>query len=139
RLHAVTELSPRPPRAVVRGEARVPSHALRVIASKQLSHGCELEPPVAAFSKQAQARQRPQQAIQAVFRDSGFAGEVIAAPPTLRDPVRDADFDDGADRLTDPLPDDHLGNNVTRAGCGGLISSTLGHESPFAICRQILR
>jgi hypothetical protein len=79
-----------------------------VVAAKELSHGGQLEPAAGAFSKQAHARECPQQAIEAVFGDSGFTSDVAAPPRSIPKFVRDADFDDGPDRLTDPLADHHL-------------------------------
>ena len=48
RLHAVAELSPRPPRAIVSDKTGVPGEALKVVAPKQLSHTRKLEPAVGA-------------------------------------------------------------------------------------------
>src|SRR5690348_3548972 len=101
RLHAVAKLPPRPPRDVVSGKTRVPGKSLRVVASKELSHARKSEPAVRAFSEQAHARECPQQAIKPVLRDSGFAGDMAALPRSLRELVGDADFDDGAECLTD--------------------------------------
>jgi hypothetical protein len=66
-LHAVAELSPRPPCAIVSDKTRVPAEALRVVAPKQLSHARKLEPTVGAFNEQTHARECSQQTIEPVF------------------------------------------------------------------------
>jgi hypothetical protein len=67
RLHAIAKLSPGPPRAVMSDKTRVPCKALRMVASKQLSHARKLEPAVSAFNEQAHARECSKQAIDPVF------------------------------------------------------------------------
>jgi hypothetical protein len=42
--------------------------------------------------------------------------------------VRDADFDDGANCLTDPLANYHLEKDVIRAWRGAPLRSVLGHK-----------
>src|SRR5947208_7090146 len=110
------------------GKVRVAGNAFRVIASKKSSHWRQLEPAIRGFSKQPDARERPQQPIETVFRDFGLTGDVTAPARSVRELVRDADFDDGANCLTDPFADYHLEKNVIPARRGTPLRSVLGHK-----------
>src|SRR4029077_14483762 len=135
RLHAIAKLSPGPPRAGMSDKTRVSCKALRMVASKQLSHGRKLEAAVNAFDEQAHARESSKQAIDPVFRDTSFTGNIAAPPRSLRELFGDADFDDSAECLTDPLADHHLKKDLVWTRWGGPIGSAFGHRSPKALCR----
>src|SRR5262249_26083837 len=114
---AVGELSPGTIRNVVSHKASVAGNALRMIAPQALSERRELELPIAAFSKQAHARERPQQAIDTVFRNCGMSGDLATASCALRELVGDAKFYGGGDRLADPpAGHQHLGEDITLSG-----------------------
>jgi hypothetical protein len=99
-----------------------------VIASKKLSHWRQLEPAIRGFSKQPDAGERPQQPIETIFRDFGLPGDVTAPARSLRELVRDADFNGSANGLTDPLSDYHLEKDIIRARRGTPLRLVLGHK-----------
>src|SRR5438045_8454542 len=83
RLDAIGELSPGPPGDVMGGEARESGEALRVVASKQLSHRSQSELAISTFSKQPDARESPQQSIEGILGYSGIQRNTAALPRPL--------------------------------------------------------
>src|SRR5437763_46075 len=86
-----------------------------VAAAPATTCGRSNSTPRIVLCRRRTARQCPQQSVEGVFRHSGFTGDVAAPPRSVPKFVRDADFDDGADRLTDPLADHHLKEDFVRA------------------------
>src|SRR3954464_8427064 len=111
-------------------KVRVAGNAFGVIASKKLSEWCQLEPAIRDFSKQPNAGKGSQQSIETIFRDFSFTGDVATPARSLRELVRDADFNDGANCLTDPLPNHHLENDFIRARGATPLGSLLRHRLP---------
>src|SRR5262245_32988448 len=107
-LQAVIEPPPGPPRAVMADEPREAGQAIGMVPPQKLSHWREPEPASSTFGTQAQAGERPQQPIHAVFRNTGLHGEIIRAPRAFRELVGHSDVDSGGYRLADPLADHHL-------------------------------
>src|SRR5262249_49210770 len=97
-----------------------------MVAPHALPHRRELESPVGAFSNEAHARKRPQEAINAVLRDAGLSGDLATAPCAFRELIGDAEVYSGGDRLADPLADPQLGEEVTLSRPGGWLRSSFG-------------
>jgi hypothetical protein len=87
------------------------------------------EPALGAFGEHADAGERSQQPVDAVFRCAGLAGDVSDRPCPLTELIGNAEFDDGGDRLADPLAGDHLEEGDVGRRCRGSFRSSLGHGS----------